>query len=370
MAAGHLIGVDDLSDADVTSLFARADVFGREGSRASDRLAQKLVAVLFYEPSTRTRLSFESAVWRLGGRVLGFADAGSSSVSKGETVADTIRIIGAYADAAVMRHPSAGATQVAADHSTVPVISAGDGAHLHPTQTLTDLYYLRRKRGRIDGLTVALCGDLYAGRTVHSLATALARFGARIICVAPVGLRMPDYVTDEVTRRYGGQIVYVDTLDECLGDADVLYMTRLQRERLPASLQHVDIAKVDAKLLSRMRPDTVILHPLPRVDEIAYEVDSDPRAAYFEQAAGGVLVRMALLDLLLTEDGFARAERPFRAATPPEAYSTCDNSGCITKRESYVHHRPVVTDWCPDQPRCAYCEHPLVQGVLPLSDRA
>jgi len=362
--------VDNLSDADVDSLFARADVFAREGSRASDRLSHKLIAVLFYEPSTRTRLSFESAVCRLGGRVLGFADAGSSSVSKGETVADTIRIVGAYADAVVMRHPSAGATQVAADHSAVPVISGGDGAHLHPTQTLTDLYYLRRKKGRVEGLTVALCGDLHAGRTVHSLAAALARFRARIICVAPIGLRMPDYVTDEVTRRYGGTIVCVDTLDECLDDADVLYMTRLQRERLPASLQHIDIPKVDAELLARMRPDTIILHPLPRVDEIAYEVDSDPRAAYFEQAAGGVLVRMALLDLMLTEEGFAREKRPFRTATPPEAYSKCDNSGCITRRESYVPHRPAVTDWSPDQPRCAYCEHPLEQGVLPLSGHA
>lgn len=364
---GHLVSIDNLSDNDLESLFRRADVFHRSGQQAPDRLNGRLLAVLFYEPSTRTRLSFESAILRLGGRVLGFADASSSSVSKGETVADTIRMIGAYADAIVIRHPCAGSTQVAAEFAQIPLVSGGDGAHLHPTQTLTDLYYLRRVKGGIRGLTVAVAGDLNAGRTVHSLATALARLGAHIVCVAPAGLGMPDYVVDEVQKRYGGHIDRVERLDDCLADVDVLYMTRLQRERLPESLQHVVIPRVDGELLRKMRPDTVILHPLPRVDEIAYEVDKDLRAGYFEQAAGGVTVRMALLDLLLSQEDFATSTRPFREVMPKDTYGRCNNPGCITHHESYVPHRPVVTDWSPDQPRCGWCEHPLVQGVLDLA---
>lgn len=186
------------------------------------------------------------------------------------------------------------------------------------------------------------------------------------MCVAPQGLRMPDYVVDEVEKRYGGRIDSVDRLDDCLPEADVLYMTRLQRERLPESLQHVEIPRVDGDLLRRMRPDTVILHPLPRVDEIAQEVDEDLRAGYFEQAAGGVTVRMALLDLMLAREEFSSCARPFRPPASRDVYNRCDNTGCITHRESYVPHRPVVTDWSPEQPRCAWCEHPLVQGALDL----
>jgi aspartate carbamoyltransferase catalytic subunit len=363
---GHLVSVDNLTDSDLEDLFRRADVFHRSRQQAPDRLDRRILAVLFYEPSTRTRLSFESAILRLGGQVLGFSDAGSSSVAKGETVADTIRMVAAYADAVVMRHPAAGSTQVAAEYTELPLVSGGDGAHLHPTQTLTDLYYLRQTKGAIEDLTVAVAGDLHAGRTVHSLATALARLGARIVCVAPQGLTMPDYVVDEVQERFGGHIDSVDRLEDCLDEADVIYMTRLQRERLPESLRHVEIPRVDAEMLSKMRPDTIILHPLPRVDEIAYEVDEDLRAGYFEQAAGGVTVRMALLDLMLADETFATGQRPFKPVTPKESYARCDNPGCITHRETYVPHRPVVTDWSPDQPRCGWCEHPLVQGVLDL----
>lgn len=363
---GNLVSVDNLSDDDLEALFRRADVFHRSGQHAPDRLSDRLLAVLFYEPSTRTRLSFESAILRLGGRVLGFADAGSSSVSKGETIADTVRMIGGYSDAIVMRHPSAGATQLAAEYTSVPLVSGGDGSHLHPTQTLTDLYYLRRVKGRIEGLTVAVAGDLHAGRTVHSLATALARLGARTVCVAPQGLRMPDYVIDEVEKRYGGRIDSVERLDDCLPEADALYMTRLQRERLPENLQHAEIPRVDGDLLRRMRRDTVVLHPLPRVDEIAPEVDEDLRAGYFEQAAGGVTVRMALLDLMLSREEFSSCARPFRPPASRDVYNRCDNTGCITHREGYVPHRPVVTDWSPEQPRCGWCELPLVQGALDL----
>lgn len=366
MAHGCLVSLDNLSNADVEDLWARADVFQRTERQASDRLSGKILAALFYEPSTRTRLSFESAMLRLGGRAIGFADARTSSVSKGESIADTVRMISAYADIVVMRHPLAGSVQAAAEYASVPVVSGGDGTHLHPTQTLTDLYTLRREKGRIEGLVVALCGDLLAGRTVHSLATALTRFGARVICVAPEGLRMPAYVVDEVEQRFGGRLEYAETIEDCLPDIDALYMTRLQRERLPDDLRFVPIPKVDVRLLGAMRPDTLILHPLPRVDEIGHEVDGDPRAAYFRQAARGVLVRMALLDLFLNNEGFAQLDRPFRRVDPPDAYRRCANSGCVTQAELYLTHQPVVTDWCPDQPRCAYCEEALEQGILPL----
>ncbi len=366
MPAAHLVSTDNLTDRDVERLFARADVFARTSGLRSSRLADRLVAVLFYEPSTRTRLSFETAVMRLGGHTMGFSDIRSSSVTKGETLRDTIRIVSSYADGIIMRHPHAGAAQLATDNASVAFVNAGDGPHLHPTQTLTDLFFLRRDKGRIEGLTVALCGDLLAGRTVHSLATALARFGARCVCVAPRQLGMPTYVSDEVTKRYGGVIEYVDRIEDCLAEIDVLYMTRLQRERLPVELKDVPIPRVDAELLAKMRPDTAILHPLPRVDEITQEVDDDPRAAYFRQAAGGVLVRMALLDLMLSDDEFARAEPPFTPVTPPDAYARCANQDCVMTKEPGVPHRPVVTPWN-DRPRCAFCEHALEQGTLPLT---
>ncbi len=368
MPVGHLVSLDNLTDSDVSGLFDRADVFERVRERANDRLRGQLMAVLFYEPSTRTRLSFETAFMRLGGSTMGFSDIRSSSVTKGETLADTIRIVASYVDAVVIRHPAEGSAQVCADLSGVPIVSGGDGSHLHPTQTLTDLYYLRRTKGRIEGLTVALCGDLLAGRTVHSLATALVRFGARVVCVAPSKLGMPPYVLDEIHKRYRGVVNYVDRLEDCLPEVDTIYMTRLQRERLPDELAAIDIPRIDQALLDKMRPDTLILHPLPRVDEIAYEVDADPRARYFEQAAAGVFVRMALLDLLLEQEGFCCAERPFRPVERPKEWAHCLNERCITVQEPALPQRPVVTDWSPKVPRCAYCEHELEQGLLPFAD--
>jgi aspartate carbamoyltransferase catalytic subunit len=367
MSHGHLVSLDNLTDQDCACLFNLADVFGRECHRAGDRLTGRLMAVLFYEPSTRTRLSFETAFMRLGGSTMGFSDIRSSSVSKGETLSDTIRIVGSYADAIVIRHPAEGSAQVAADLAGVPVVSGGDGAHLHPTQTLTDLYFLRREKGHLEGLTVALCGDLLAGRTVHSLATALVRFGAKVVCVAHKALSMPKYVLDEIHLRYGGTVSYVDRLEECAGDVDVIYMTRLQRERLPAELADIAIPRIDQAMLDLMGPETLILHPLPRVDEIAPEVDADPRAGYFRQAAAGVFVRMALLDMLLSREGFCCAERPFRPADAHEPFAHCANKSCISVQEPSIAQRPVVTDWSP-QPRCAYCEHELDQGLLPFSE--
>jgi len=366
MSAAHLVSTDNLTDQDVARLLERADVFARTSGLRNSRLSDILVAVLFYEPSTRTRLSFESAVMRLGGPTMGFSAIRSSSVPKGEPLRAPIRSVRSYGDVIIMRHPHAGAAQLATDNSSVAFVNAGDGPHLHPTQTLTDLFFLRREKGRIEGLTVALCGDLLAGRTVHSLATALARFGARCVCVAPRQLGMPAYVSDEVTKRYGGTIEYVDRLEDCLPSIDVLYMTRLQRERLPVELKDIPIPRIDGELLKKMRPDTAIMHPLPRVDEIAQEVDDDPRAAYFRQAAGGVLVRMALLDLMLADAEFARAEPPFTPVTPPESYARCANQDCVTTKEPGVPHRPVVTPWNA-RPRCAFCEHALEQGTLPLT---
>lgn len=369
MPDAHLVSLDNLTDTDVSLLFDRADVFSRGCHRASDRLHGRLMAVLFYEPSTRTRLSFETAFMRLGGSTMGFSDIRSSSVTKGESLRDTIRIVGSYADSIVIRHPAEGSAQVAADLAGVPVVSGGDGAHLHPTQTLTDLFFLRRTKGRIEGLTVALAGDLLAGRTVHSLATALVRFGAHVVCVGPETLGMPKYVLDEISLRYGGSVTRVDRLEDCLSEADVIYMTRLQRERLPQDLQDIPIPRIDRAMLARMRPDTVILHPLPRVDEIAPEVDDDPRAGYFAQAAVGVFARMALLDLMLTREGFCGAERPFTAAERPEGFARCTNPSCISFQESFTPQRPVTTPWSPVV-RCAYCEHELEQGILPFPDTA
>jgi len=264
-------------------------------------LAGRVVATLFYEPSTRTRLSFESAVGRLGGRAIGFADAGVSSQAKGETLADTVRVVEGYSDLILLRHSAEGAARLAAEFARVPVVNCGDGAHQHPTQTLVDLYTVRRELGRLDGLHFVFVGDLRYGRTVHSLVTTLAHFQARVTLVSPPFLRLP------AEQRAALETLKVPVretheLAEAVRDADVLYVTRIQRERFadPVEFERVkDSYRVDNELLSRARPEVAILHPLPRVNEIAPEVDAHPHAAYFRQAHYGVAVRKALLALLL-----------------------------------------------------------------------
>ena len=263
----------------------------------------KKLATLFYEPSTRTRLSVEAAMLNLGGSVLGFASADSSSAAKGESVADTIRIISCYADICAMRHPKEGAPLVASQFSSIPVINAGDGGHQHPTQTLTDLLTIRSLTGRLNNLTVGLCGDLKFGRTVHSLIEALVRYtGIRFVLISPQELRIPDYIRTDVLDKKGVEYREVDNLDEAMPELDILYMTRVQKERFFNEEDYIrlkDSYILDNKKMELAKETMYVLHPLPRVNEISVEVDKDPRAAYFKQAQYGVYVRMALIMTLL-----------------------------------------------------------------------
>lgn len=263
----------------------------------------KKIATLFYEPSTRTRLSFESAMLNLGGSVLGFSSADSSSASKGESVADTIRVISCYADIAAMRHPKEGAALVAAQKSGIPVINAGDGGHQHPTQTLTDLLTIRSLKGRLDGLTIGLCGDLKFGRTVHSLINAMVRYpNVRFMLISPNELKVPGYIREDVLRANNIEFKEVSSLDDAMPELDILYMTRVQKERFFNEEDYIRLKNcyiLDKAKMKLAKDDMFILHPLPRVNEISTEVDDDPRAAYFKQAQYGVYVRMALIMTLL-----------------------------------------------------------------------
>ena len=299
----HLIDPLDFTKEETQKLLDLADRIHDDPEAYQDVADRKRLATLFYEPSTRTRLSFESAMLRLGGKVLGFPDAGVSSASKGETVADTIRIISCYADIAAMRHPKEGAPLRASLYSKIPVINAGDGGHSHPTQTLLDMMTIRRRKGRLDNLTIGFCGDLKFGRTVHSLIKSLARYdNVKFVLISPEELRVPDYIINEVLEPRG--IPYIETrnLEGALPDLDILYMTRVQRERFFNEEDYIrlrDSYILTAEKLNLAPVDMAVLHPLPRVNEITLDVDDDPRAAYFEQAQNGVYVRMALIMTLL-----------------------------------------------------------------------
>jgi aspartate carbamoyltransferase catalytic subunit len=400
-----IVSIEDLEIGDIEQIFKLADTFadGIASGTPCTTAAGLIMATLFYEPSTRTRLSFESAMHRLGGAVISSADMHASSASKGESLADTARVVSAYADLIVVRHPFDGAARVAAEYATVPVINAGDGSREHPTQTLCDLYILRRKKGKLKGLTVALCGDLKFGRTVHSLIYALARFGANIVAVPYGGMDVPNYVLERVAaeRNYNFSTISIDELKSQAGGLDALYLTpnaphqmalftgqmpletvpsvrpptaldafyvtRLQRERL-AEKDRADAgyAHFDARALRSSRAhDAVVMHPLPRTDELAYELDSDPRAVYFEQAAAGVPVRMALIAWML-EHGNVVA-RPGMADPPikfkGEPAPRCLNSTCITRNEGpYLHQRfrlARTTNRSVLVMRCEYCEREL-----------
>lgn len=303
MSLRHLIDPLDFSRQEVEELLNCADDIAADRSRYAHVCDGKKLATLFYEPSTRTRLSFEAAMLNLGGSVLGFSEAGSSSAAKGETVEDTIRVISCYADICAMRHPKEGAPLVAARYARIPVINAGDGGHQHPTQTLTDLMTIRQKTGRLDHLTIGLCGDLKFGRTVHSLIKSLARQEEiRFYLISPEELRLPDYVRQEAIEDRGHFYKEVRTMEEVMPELDILYMTRVQRERFFNEEDYIrlkDTYILDRKKLETAKPGLAVLHPLPRVNEITPEVDNDPRAAYFEQAQNGVYVRMALIMKLL-----------------------------------------------------------------------
>ena len=299
----HLMSPLDFSVEELDKLLDLANDIERNPQKYAHTCDDKRLATLFYEPSTRTRLSFEAAMMNLGGKVLGFSTADSSSAAKGESVADTIRVTSCYADICAMRHPKEGAPLVASMASSIPVINAGDGGHQHPTQTLTDLLTIRSLKGRLGDLTIGLCGDLKFGRTVHSLIQALVRYpNVKFILISPEELRLPSYIRDGVLNKQ--QIPYkeVERLEDALPELDLLYMTRVQKERFFNEEDYVrmkDFYILDKAKLELAKPDMYILHPLPRVNEIAVEVDSDPRAAYFRQAQYGVYVRMALILTLL-----------------------------------------------------------------------
>ena len=299
----HLMSPLDFSVEELDKLLDLANDIEANPKKYSHVCDEKILATCFYEPSTRTRLSFESAMMRLGGKVLGFASADSSSAAKGESVSDTIRVISCYADICAMRHPKEGAPMVAMSKSRIPIINAGDGGHQHPTQTLTDLLTIKSLKGRLNNLTIGRCGDLKFGRTVHSLISALIRYtGIRFVFISPDELKIPDYIREDVLIKNNIEFKEVVKLDDVMPELDLLYMTRVQRERFFNEEDYVrlkDFYILTKEKMALAKDDCLILHPLPRVNEISVEVDDDPRAAYFKQAQYGVYVRMALILTLL-----------------------------------------------------------------------
>lgn len=404
-----IVTIDDLSNKEIESIFSLADEMSEEMGKQADSCRGKIMATLFYEPSTRTRLSFESAMHRLGGNVISSVDMKTSSLAKGETVADMARVVGGYADIIVIRHPWEGAAEVAAEYAGVPVINAGDGNHEHPTQTLCDLYTIKKERQTIEGLNIALCGDLKHGRTVHSLACALARLGAAniIFCPAP-GLEMPEHMLRKLVSEYGGtlkkiapetlpsltqigrekdwpedrsldaiyvtpssshQLALIPDLNIRISSktgVDALYVTRFQRERTEGREKPGGYPVIDKKFLKGKEfKRTLVMHPLPRVDELACELDADPRSMYFKQAARGVPLRMALIALLLgvRETEAVPGWDSTRPGVDAEIYSSglglrCENAACISTHESqYVKPRFRVLEGNQLTLRCVYCDH-------------
>ena len=353
-----VIDITDLSVEELQQLLEVACDISENPGKYSDCCRGKKLATLFFEPSTRTRLSFEAAMMELGGNVIGFSDAGSSSASKGESVSDTAKIISCYADIIAMRHPKEGAPYVASKAAWIPVINAGDGGHCHPTQTLADLLTIYRELGRLENLTVGFCGDLKYGRTVHSLLAALGRYkNIRVVLISPEELKLPKYVKYEVLDKYNMEYEEVISLDEAIPELDVLYMTRIQRERFDSFDEYErlkDSYILTEEKLSAAKPTMRVLHPLPRVNEISVKVDADPRAAYFRQALNGKYMRMALILKLLKEaqDGVCE-EEPTDVVV---GKLLCDNPRCITSTEQELDH--VFKCVSPENGiyRCVYCE--------------
>jgi aspartate carbamoyltransferase catalytic subunit len=397
-----LVTIDDLSNGEMMALFSLADEMSANMKEQYGLCRGKIMASLFFEPSTRTRLSFEAAMHRLGGRVITASDVGASSLAKGESIADTARIVGSYADIIVIRHPWEGAARVVADYAGIPVINAGDGGHQHPTQTLLDLYTIIKERHTIKGLKIALWGDLKYGRTIHSLIFALARFGADILFCPSPGLEVPEHVIDKLITEYGGEVERLDAFEgadkenlfpmdavyttpsrshqlammpdisvqvELKGGVDALYVTRPQKERFAAAEEQDLKAKypvVDKKLLQgKAFRKTLVMHPLPRVDELAYEVDADERSMYFKQAARGVPIRMALLALLLgvKEATIPEVDSPLPAKYPVYRHDIsprCPNPKCVSIQATetkYLKPEFKIVKIQPLTLRCVYCEH-------------
>lgn len=354
----HLIDPTDLSREELGEIIETALDIIDHREKYSEVCRGKKLATLFYEPSTRTRLSFTSAMMELGGNVIGFSDARNSSVSKGETVADTTKVINCFADVIAMRHPVEGAPLASALNSRTPVINAGDGSHAHPTQTLTDLLTIRREIGRFDNLTIGFCGDLRYGRTVHSLIKALSQYeGIKVVLIAPEQLRLPSYIKEEVCDRYGIDYREVEELEDVIGELDVLYMTRVQKERFLDEDEYErvkDCFVLTAEKMKSAKPGMRVLHPLPRVNEIATDVDADPRAAYFRQVENGKFVRMALILKLLEWSADPSKDRSQLPDDVIVNRHRCSNHNCISNKENVATlFRPSAEG---DGLRCLYCE--------------
>lgn len=353
----HLIDPTDLSKEEIDSIVALAEDITANREKYYEKMAHKKLATLFYEPSTRTRLSFTSAMMELGGRILGFSDAKSSSVSKGETVQDTVRVVGCFADVIAMRHYIEGAPLAASQVSKVPVINAGDGSHSHPTQTLTDLLTIKRELGHIDNITIGFCGDLRFGRTVHSLIKALARYkGIKVVLIAPDELRLPDYIKLDVCDKMGVEYKETDNLDEAMPELDVLYMTRVQKERF-LDEDEFDRVKdsfvLDKRRMALAKDKMAVLHPLPRVNEILTEVDDDPRAAYFRQVENGKFVRMALICKLIEWKDDSTHSMPAGDELVIGEGLHCSNLKCISNNEAV---EPRFKQSSAGVLRCWYCD--------------
>ncbi len=408
MSKRDLISINDLTNDEIEQVFAVADEFAADMRGFGSLCRAHIMATLFYEPSTRTRLSFESAMHRLGGNVITVANMRDSSSSKGESLADTVRVVGGnYADVLVIRHPAAGAARVAASFADVPVINAGDGGHEHPTQTLCDLYTLKKQKGHLEGLDVVLCGDLKYSRTVHSLAYALARFSANIICIPAPSFEMPDYVLEKLAGEFrceperfqGGEFdalveqadafyitpnrphqlsLFTDAAESraqkrrLIKNIDAVYMTRAQSERFGSCEEAAAYPRVNEAVLSSPGfQDAIVMHPLPRRDEIAYELDRDPRSMYFQQAQLGVPIRMALISVLLGQRPLKRPAAPrARVVVPGLGHLRCGNEACITRTEQggYLPSEFEVVSRLPFRLRCAYCE--TVRPATFVGDRS
>ncbi len=353
-----LIDIHDFSTEEIDALIETANDIIANPDAYAERCRRKKLATLFYEPSTRTRLSFEAAMIELGGSVIGFSEASSSSTSKGESVADTAKVMSAYADIIAMRHPSEGAPYVASRNATVPVINAGDGGHNHPTQTLTDLLTISREKGRLNNLVVGFCGDLKYGRTVHSLLAALARYeGIKVVLISPSELTVPSYVKFEILGKNNMEYVETTDLEGAMPELDVLYMTRIQRERFDDEADYErlkDSYILTTEKLVNAKSDLAILHPLPRVNEISVKIDDDRRACYFRQVHNGKYIRMALILRLLEEaDGEILPENRDSMLVNQ---LVCSNKRCITQTEQELDQLFRITDPEHGVCRCAYCE--------------
>jgi len=414
LANKSLVTIDDLSNGEIEALFSLADEMSDSMKEQFGLCRGKVMASLFFEPSTRTRLSFEAAMHRLGGSVITASEIGATSLAKGESIADMAKVVGSYADIIVIRHPWEGTAKVVADYAGVPVINAGDGGHQHPTQTLCDLYTIKKEKKTIKGLKIALWGDLKYGRTIHSLIFALAKFGANILFCPTPGLEVPEHVIKKLITEYGGEVERYEALDQAVKNGlslldaiymtpssphqlammpdvniqvelkrgvDALYVTRPQKERFASTEEGQELKKsypvVDKKMLkSKALKKTLVMHPLPRVDELAYELDADPRSKYFEQAARGVPVRMALVTLLLGAREVSLPKEDALLQTDYPSYKRdfgvrCTNPRCVSVQETetrYLKPEFKIVNREPLTLRCIYCEHGIEPKYVASSD--